>query len=94
MNRTVLETNQHGDSGMAMSTAANRISFTFNLTGPSLAIDTACSSFLTALHFACTSIKQGIGISNEDHECLFLDLSQFLIHIVGKGLGGTVFGPF
>ncbi|XP_066483707.1 phthioceranic/hydroxyphthioceranic acid synthase-like [Tiliqua scincoides] len=57
--RAVSETNQYGGTGATMSTAANRISFTFNLTGPSLTIDTACSSFLTALHFACTAIKQG-----------------------------------
>ncbi|XP_053118440.1 phthioceranic/hydroxyphthioceranic acid synthase-like [Hemicordylus capensis] len=57
--RAVAETNQYDITGTAMSIAANRISHTFNLTGPSLAIDTACSSFLSALHFACNAIKQG-----------------------------------
>lgn len=47
-------------TGTAMSVAANRISFTFNLTGPSFAIDSACSSSLVALHLACQAIKQGI----------------------------------
>ncbi|XP_036420039.1 phthiocerol/phenolphthiocerol synthesis polyketide synthase type I PpsD-like [Colossoma macropomum] len=46
-------------TGMAMSIAANRISYTFNLTGPSLSIDSACSSSLVALHFGCQAIKQG-----------------------------------
>ncbi|XP_039983363.1 phthioceranic/hydroxyphthioceranic acid synthase [Xiphias gladius] len=46
-------------TGTAMSVAANRISFTFNLTGPSFAIDSACSSSLVALHLACQAIKQG-----------------------------------
>ena len=31
-------------TGTAMSVAANRISYTFNLTGPSFALDSACSS--------------------------------------------------
>uniref|UniRef100_A0A3P9MWL7 Probable polyketide synthase 1 n=1 Tax=Poecilia reticulata TaxID=8081 RepID=A0A3P9MWL7_POERE len=46
-------------TGTAVSVAANRISFTFNLTGPSLVIDSACSSSLVALHLACQAIKQG-----------------------------------
>ncbi|XP_059183156.1 phthioceranic/hydroxyphthioceranic acid synthase [Centropristis striata] len=49
----------YNGTGTAMSVAANRISFTFNLTGPSLAIDSACSSSLVALHLACQAIKQG-----------------------------------
>ena len=47
-------------TGIAMSIAANRISYTFNFTGPSLAIDCACSSSLVALHIACQAIKQGL----------------------------------
>ncbi|XDV25919.1 hypothetical protein PO909_029745 [Leuciscus waleckii] len=46
-------------TGSAMSIAANRISYIFNLTGPSLSIDCACSSSLVALHLACQAIKQG-----------------------------------
>ncbi|XP_048049011.1 highly reducing polyketide synthase frbB-like [Megalobrama amblycephala] len=46
-------------TGSAMSIAANRISYVFNFTGPSLSIDCACSSSLVALHFACQAIKQG-----------------------------------
>ncbi|XP_040022748.2 mycocerosic acid synthase-like polyketide synthase [Gasterosteus aculeatus] len=49
----------YNGTGTAMSVAANRLSFTFNLTGPSLAIDSACSSSLVALHLACQAIKQG-----------------------------------
>ncbi|XP_066444520.1 mycocerosic acid synthase-like polyketide synthase [Eleutherodactylus coqui] len=45
--------------GTSESMAANRISYCFNLTGPSLTIDTACSSSLVALHYACQSIQQG-----------------------------------
>ncbi|CAM9231758.1 unnamed protein product [Bubo scandiacus] len=57
--RAVSEINHYDGTGTAMSIAANRVSFTFNLTGPSLAIDTACSSFLFALHYALRAIKSG-----------------------------------
>ncbi|KAK5849929.1 hypothetical protein PBY51_014226 [Eleginops maclovinus] len=46
-------------TGLAMSIAANRVSYVFNFTGPSLSLDCACSSSLVALHLACQSIKQG-----------------------------------
>ncbi|KAK2859672.1 hypothetical protein Q5P01_004292 [Channa striata] len=49
----------YSGTGTAMSVAANRISFTFNLTGPSFAIDSACSSSLVAVHLACQALKQG-----------------------------------
>ncbi|XP_072534906.1 phenolphthiocerol/phthiocerol polyketide synthase subunit C [Salminus brasiliensis] len=51
--------NHFNGTGTAMSIAANRISYTFNLTGPSFAIDSACSSSLVALHSACQAIRQG-----------------------------------
>lgn len=55
------EINHYAGTGTAMSIAANRVSYTFNLTGPSLTIDTACSSFLFALHYALRAIKSGNG---------------------------------
>jgi acyl transferase domain-containing protein len=48
-------------TGAALSIAANRISFCFNLRGPSVAVDTACSSALVAVHLACQSLWR--------HEC-------------------------
>ncbi|KAM4719076.1 LOW QUALITY PROTEIN: phenolphthiocerol synthesis polyketide synthase type I Pks15/1-like [Anableps anableps] len=48
----------YNGTGTATSVAANRISFIFNFTGPSLTIDSACSR-LVALHVACQAIKQG-----------------------------------
>ncbi|GAB2890585.1 hypothetical protein GCM10027093_27050 [Paraburkholderia jirisanensis] len=41
------------------SEIAHRISTVFGFTGPSLAIDTACSSGLSALHVACTALAAG-----------------------------------
>lgn len=51
-------------TGLAMSIAANRVSYIFNFTGPSLCIDCACSSSLVALHLACQAIKQGLKRKN------------------------------
>ena len=39
--------------------AANRISFYFDLRGPSLAVDTNCSGSLVAFHQACRSVSTG-----------------------------------
>lgn len=49
----------HTPTGSAHSIAANRISYCLNLTGPSIALDTACSSALTATHVACEHILAG-----------------------------------
>ncbi|WP_280412765.1 thioester reductase domain-containing protein [Nocardia asiatica] len=38
---------------------ANRVSYHFGFNGPSLAVDTACSASLTALHLACESLRRG-----------------------------------
>ncbi len=38
---------------------ANRVSYALNLQGPSLAVDTMCSSSLTAIHLACQDLKTG-----------------------------------
>lgn len=51
--------NQIAGANGIHSSIANRISYYFNLKGPSLAIDTACSSTLTALHLARLSIEHG-----------------------------------
>jgi acyl transferase domain-containing protein len=46
-------------TGVALSVAANRISYMLDLRGPSLAVDTACSSSLVAVHTACQSLWSG-----------------------------------
>lgn len=46
-------------TGNATSLQSNRISYAFDLRGPSLTIDTACSSSLVALHHAVQSLRGG-----------------------------------
>ena len=46
-------------TGSALSINANRLSYVFDLKGPSLAVDTACSSSLVALSLACASLRRG-----------------------------------
>ncbi|WP_258382834.1 beta-ketoacyl synthase N-terminal-like domain-containing protein [Streptomyces sp. NTH33] len=45
-------------SGSA-SSVANRVSYFYGFTGPSMSVDTMCSSSLTAIHLACEAIRSG-----------------------------------
>lgn len=45
--------------GSSLSIAANRISYVFDLHGPSMAVDTACSSALVALYEAVHAVRDG-----------------------------------
>ena len=62
---------------------ANRVSYALNFHGPSLAVDTMCSSSLTAIHLACESIRRGEceaaiagGVNIASHPSKYLVLSQ------------------
>jgi acyl transferase domain-containing protein/lauroyl/myristoyl acyltransferase/acyl carrier protein len=46
-------------TGGLLSLASNRVSYVFDLHGPSFSVDTACSSSLIALHLACRSLRSG-----------------------------------
>ncbi len=52
-------TEPHLASGTSFSMLANRLSYFFDLHGPSLAIDTACSSSLVAIHQAICALRAG-----------------------------------
>src|SRR5262249_20068897 len=46
-------------TGSAIGGIANRVSYFLDLSGPSMTIDTMCSSSLTALHVAVGSLRRG-----------------------------------
>ncbi|KAA6449525.1 beta-ketoacyl synthase N-terminal-like domain-containing protein [Bacillus swezeyi] len=57
---------------------ANRVSHFFNLTGPSLAVSSACSSSLNAIHLACESLKlKSCSMAIAGGVNLTLDLSKY-----------------
>ncbi|CAG7734024.1 unnamed protein product [Allacma fusca] len=51
--------NKYGALGNVSSMFANRLSYVFNLHGPSYSVDTACSSSSIALHQALQAIRAG-----------------------------------
>ncbi|TCN57665.1 SDR family NAD(P)-dependent oxidoreductase [Flavobacterium circumlabens] len=73
--------------GKTASSIANRISYQYSFTGPSMAIDTMCSSSLTAIHLACNdllsgncdvAIAGGVNISIHPNKYLMLSQGAFL----------------
>lgn len=49
----------HFMTGNTLSVVANRLSYAFDLAGPSMAVDTACSSAIAALYEACAGLSEG-----------------------------------
>ncbi|WP_037591792.1 type I polyketide synthase, partial [Sporomusa ovata] len=69
------------------SSVANRVSYFCNFHGPSMAVDTMCSSSLTAIHLACQSLQLGkcecaiaggVNVSIHPNKYLFLGQSKFV----------------
>ena len=87
------------------SSIANRVSYFFNFNGPSMAVDTMCSSSLTAIHLACqgiyngdckAAIAGGVNISIHPNKYLLLAQGKF-ISSKGRcesfGIGGDGYVP-
>jgi acyl transferase domain-containing protein/enoyl-CoA hydratase/carnithine racemase/NAD(P)-dependent dehydrogenase (short-subunit alcohol dehydrogenase family)/acyl carrier protein/SAM-dependent methyltransferase len=84
---------------------ANRVSYTLNLHGPSVTLDTMCSSSLTAIHFACLDLKLGrtdlaiaggVNVSIHPSKYLMLSAGQFISsdgHCQSFGEGGDGYIP-
>ncbi len=93
-----------GIAGSAAS-IANRVSYALNLHGPSMTLDTMCSSSLTAIHIACQDLKQGrtslaiaggVNVSIHPNKYLVLSAGQFISsdgHCQSFGEGGDGYIP-
>lgn len=51
--------NAYSATGFSTTIIASRVSYVYNLRGPCMAIDTACSSALIAVHLGSQAIKAG-----------------------------------
>lgn len=59
LNRDVETLPFYQATGTGQALLANRLSYFYDLKGPSLSLDTACSSSLVAVHLACQSLRTG-----------------------------------
>ncbi|MFD4763041.1 amino acid adenylation domain-containing protein [Streptomyces sp. NPDC058439] len=73
-------------SGSA-SSVANRVSYFYDFHGPSMTVDTMCSSSLTAIHLACEAIRSGqcdaalaggVNITSHPNKYVLLSQRRFL----------------
>ena len=82
----LLSTDQYGgrlSGNSSYASVANRVSYFFDFHGPSMTIDTMCSSSLVAVHQACASIRAGEadlaiagGVNVISHPAKYVQLSQ------------------
>ena len=89
----------------SFASIANRVSYVLNVHGPSMTVDTMCSSSLTAIHLACEELKRGriamaiaggVNVSIHPNKYLALSAGQF-ISSAGQcqsfGYGGDGYVP-
>jgi acyl transferase domain-containing protein/acyl carrier protein/NAD(P)-dependent dehydrogenase (short-subunit alcohol dehydrogenase family) len=91
--------------GTGISSIANRVSYYFDFHGPSIAIDTMCSSSLTSIYMACQALKEkqinaalagGVNVSVHPNKYLLLSQGQFISskgHCESFGEGGDGYIP-
>ncbi|MEX3630100.1 MAG: SDR family NAD(P)-dependent oxidoreductase, partial [Burkholderia sp.] len=89
----------------SFASIANRVSYCLDLSGPSMPIDTMCSSSLTAIHEACQHIRHGEcemaiagGVNLYLHASTYVGLSSaYMLSRDGRcrsfGAGGNGFVP-
>ena len=92
-------------AGNSYASIANRVSYALNLHGPSMTVDTMCSSSLTALHLACQDLKHGrtdlaiaggVNVTIHPNKYLMLSGGQFISnrgHCESFGVGGDGYIP-
>jgi acyl transferase domain-containing protein/acyl carrier protein len=97
----------YGEYNLSGSLAgiANRVSSVMNLHGPSMSLDTMCSSSLTAIHLACQDLRDGrtdlaiaggVNVSIHPSKYLMLSAGQFISgdgHCQSFGEGGDGYIP-
>jgi rhizoxin synthesis polyketide synthase RhiC len=73
--------------GGSYASVANRVSYCLNLHGPSMALDSACSSSLSAIHMACLDLSErradyafagGVNLSLHPNKYQLLSAGQFI----------------
>src|SRR5258708_13846799 len=92
-------------SAASAASIANRVSYALNLHGPSLTLDTMCSSSLAAIHVACQDLRSGrtslaiaggVNVSIHPNKYLLLSAGQFISgdgHCQSFGEGGDGYIP-
>lgn len=90
---------------LSYASVANRVSYILNLHGPSMTLDTMCSSSLTAIHFACHDLRQGrtdlaiaggVNVTVHPNKYFILSAGQFISgdgHCQSFGVGGDGYIP-
>ncbi|SFW64539.1 SDR family NAD(P)-dependent oxidoreductase, partial [Luteibacter sp. UNCMF366Tsu5.1] len=88
-----------------VASIANRVSYVLDLHGPSMTVDTMCSSSLTAIHLACQDLRSGatrmaiaggVNLTVHPHKYLMLSAGQFISsdgHCQSFGEGGDGYIP-
>lgn len=89
----------------SLASIANRVSYVLNLHGPSMTLDTMCSSSLTAIHLACQDLKHGrtdlgiaggVNVTIHPNKYEMLSTEQFISsggHCQSFGEGGDGYIP-
>ncbi|KAK5988136.1 Highly reducing polyketide synthase azaB [Cladobotryum mycophilum] len=76
---------RYAATGNGPTMIANRISHFFDLRGPSISVDTACSTAMASLHLACQSLRSG------DAEMAVVGGTNLILH-PGSSIGLSTLG--